>query len=135
MQASAIEHVLHSLAGAALETSKASVAARTLIAFPRYWPGGCSTWLGLFATAAADSRERIRHPAHRGMLPVLHFDPVRRPAAAVGSIIDRAPACLRGFYCGDPRDAGQDGLLSWRVLHAPISVTRSAAEFGRASSA
>src|SRR5260370_3658824 len=68
------------------------------------------------------------------MLPVLHFDTVRRPAAAVGSIIDRAPACLRSFYCGDPRDAGHDGLLSWRVLHAPISVNRSAAEFGVASS-
>jgi len=37
MQASAIEHVLHSWAAAALETSKASVAARTLIAFPPVW--------------------------------------------------------------------------------------------------
>src|SRR5260370_19606022 len=27
------------------------------------------------------------------MLPFLPLDPVRRPAAAVGSIIDRAPAC------------------------------------------
>src|ERR1700730_5266321 len=33
MQASAIEHVLHSWAAAALETSKPSVAARTLICF------------------------------------------------------------------------------------------------------
>src|SRR6266403_398100 len=38
MQASAIEHVWHSSAAAALETSKVSVAAKTFIAFPRYWP-------------------------------------------------------------------------------------------------
>ena len=55
MQASAIEHVWHSWAAAALETS---VAARTLIAFlPVLAPGGCSTWWGLFATVAADSPE------------------------------------------------------------------------------
>jgi hypothetical protein len=34
MQASAVEHVLHSWAAAALETSKASVAVRTFIVFP-----------------------------------------------------------------------------------------------------
>jgi hypothetical protein len=62
MQASVIEHVLHSWAAAALETSKISVAARTLIAFlPVLAPGGCSTWWGLFATAVADSRGRP-HP-------------------------------------------------------------------------
>src|SRR5215470_1448014 len=54
MQASAIEHVVHSCEAAALETSKMSVAGRTFIAFPRYWPlGECSAWLGLFATVAA----------------------------------------------------------------------------------
>ena len=29
-----------------------------------------------------NSHERIRHPTHRGMLPVLHLDPIRRPAGA-----------------------------------------------------
>src|SRR4029077_17660908 len=57
MQASAVEHVRHSCAVAALETSRVSVVARTtFIAFPWHWPlGGCSTWLGLFARAAVDS--------------------------------------------------------------------------------
>src|SRR5260370_37224365 len=53
MQASAIEHVWHSLAGAALQTSKIRVAARTLIAFlPVLSPSRCSTCEGLFVAVA-----------------------------------------------------------------------------------
>jgi hypothetical protein len=42
--------------------------------------------VGLVCNGFPDSREWIRHAAHRGMLPVLHFDPVRRSAGAIGAI-------------------------------------------------
>jgi hypothetical protein len=84
MQASDIEHVWHSWAAAALETSKISVAERTLIAFlPVLAPGGCSTWWGFFATAAADSREWIRHSAHRVSIQCAHETDVRHYRWAV----------------------------------------------------
>ena len=33
-----------------------------------------------------DLRERIHHAAHRRMLPVLHLDPVLRPAPLIGTV-------------------------------------------------
>jgi len=43
-------------------------------------------------------RERLHHPAHRRMLPVLHLDPILRPAALIGPVASfRRPVRLELF--------------------------------------
>jgi hypothetical protein len=64
-------------------------------------------------------RERILHPLHGRMAPVLHLDPIRRSAGPIWSIASLRHQALQAEFASGMEQVGTDLALFVRRSKAP----------------
>ena len=75
--------------------------------------------------------ERIHHPAHRRMLPVLHLEPMLRPAALIWPVATLRHESLQPHAAGGARQVRPDlALLERRDKDAVRPARQQAGEIG-----
>jgi hypothetical protein len=77
--------------------------------------------------SAMRSNQQIRDtqpkqmPAHRRMRPVLHLDPVPRPASLIGPVVGASTPSLQGRNLHALREVSGEWLLKFRVCLNELS--------------
>ena len=69
-------------------------------------------------------RERIHHPAHRGMPPIFDLDPVPRPASLIGPVLSLRYQSLQPHPAGSPKQIRPDLALFERGRQRAVRSAR-----------